>query len=238
MSLPINVYWSVFCDQELLSRQSLLYGDLEKLIPSMVAESKKSDTYHKCFALGALHKNTYFLRHPFDISIDFEGKDIQEEFQKSHRDTTILKIRDPLLHDKITFDLDFQIICFADAPLMMHNTPPYMHKTLFSPTAYQSSGAFDVGKWFRPVSLTYQMFPNEYKVSFKEGEPMCYISFISDKKVNLQRFEMTDKLREVVKGTTGIKYVKPNISLNVLYNKFAQAKRKEIVLREIRNNLV
>lgn len=238
MTKPINVYWAVFSDLKLISRQSLLYGEIERLIPSMVNEAQKNDEYFKCFALNALHKNTYFLRHPFNVEIDFTGKDIEQEHLSSYEKNELVKVRNPKLHDRITFDLDYQMIAFADEPLLMVNTPPYMHKTLFPATAYQTSGAFDIGKWFRPLALTYQMFPNETKVSFREGEPFCYATFITEQKIKLHRFEMNDKLKEVVNGATHLKWVKKNLPLNNLYDRFKNAHRRELVLREIKRNLI
>jgi hypothetical protein len=113
-----------------------------------------------------------------------------------------------------------------------------MHKTAFSSTSYQTSGSFDIGKWFRPVSLTYKMFKGETKVRFMEGEPICYITLNTDRKINLQRFEVNDKILEIVRGVTHLKGVKPLLSLSNAYSRFNEANRRKVVLKEIKANLI
>jgi hypothetical protein len=137
-----------------------------------------------------------------------------------------------------TVNYDFSWLFFCEESLELRETHPYMHQVESSKTSYLSSGSLDIGKWFRPMNLTYILWPNETVLSFKKGDIAAYFEFVTDKKVILKQFDLTPELYKLVNQVTSLKELFPNQSLIELYNRFTKGNVDKLILKHIKNNLI
>ena len=112
------------------------------------------------------------------------------------------------------------------------------HKTSAANQGFVTAGSFDISKWFRPVFLTYQMFPNQSGLVFKQGEPACYVKFNTSSKVVLKQFSINQSLLDISAGCTSLKDIAPNLPLANLYHKFTASNTNKKVLKEIQKTLL
>ena len=176
----VVVYWSVFAQEKVVDRQSLLCEPPKNFIKEYSVNRVKENklNYTACKSYLDYFKNTYILSHPLDISVDLNNHFSSPFFSWFSQ-------KPPSFHDSLTVDYDVSWIFFSESSVSMEVVPPFAHKTSAANQGFVTAGSFDISKWFRPVFLTYQMFPNQSGLVFKQGEPACYVKFNTSSKVVL-----------------------------------------------------
>ncbi len=87
--------------------------------------------------------------------------------------------------------------------LLMSIYPANYHKTDISRFPIVT-GSYDCGKWFRPIHLS--IFNQEEKdFEIKRGDPLFYIKFHTDDKIQLERFNMNEEILSHVASTVEVK---------------------------------
>jgi hypothetical protein len=100
-------------------------------------------------------------------------------------------------------------------------------------------GGFDIGQWFRPVTANHILWEGENRFKAKEGEPMFYVRFKTDKQIVLKPFYVTEKLYKCASSNVGFaRYYKEGLSLAQRYERFKITKMRDMVLKEIKANLI
>ena len=75
-------------------------------------------------------------------------------------------------------------------------------------------------------------------MNLEEGEPMGYLEFGTDKKINFQRFETTSKFKSLVSDSILVRNKAFAPSLLKRYRIFDRSPIKKILLKEIKDNLL
>lgn len=228
----INVYWSNYTNPERVSRQALFLDEWKPLLPNILNINKGE--YGPCKGLHSVFKNTFYIEHPKDLSFKID---------RSLSSDTLLEdgwiyLENPAKNKKITFHYDLQWLFFAEEPVEIVQTPAYMHNTIDRAYGHGVAGSFDISRWLRPIGASYQLWDDKDEMVFKKGDPITYLNFLTDKKVNLIRFEMTDKIYEVASGSANLKGILPNLPMSDLYSRFESSKRNKVVMKEIARNLL
>lgn len=140
-------------------------------------------------------------------------------------------------HYNITYNLSW--IFFCDESVNMRITAPYFPTVTPAEGVMLAPGEFDIGSWFRPYNLDYHIPFGTKKLVFKEGDPLFYGEFKTDKKVVLKRFKMNDALQglmeECVQSPRRYGRFK---KLADRYKTSRNAMIPELVLSEIKKNLI
>jgi len=98
---------------------------------------------------------------------------------------------------------------------------------------------FNIGSWFRPYFTEIQMWNNHGELIIKENEPIFYVEFLTDKKIKLVRFKYTKKLLTYSQHCVDAPSIFGlNLPLVKRYEKFKQSKMRDIILKEIKENIV
>ena len=98
---------------------------------------------------------------------------------------------------------------------------------------------FNIGKWFRPFNAEIQTWKNDSELHFKENEPLFYIEFKTNRKVELKRFSMDKELISLSSSTVSSKNILGSFrSLTTKYNDFKNIGMREKVLTQIKKNLI
>ena len=231
----VTVYWANFSVPEAQESMILLNLPPEKLMKDFFKNKAGDDsrTYVRCPATQSFMKNTYFARFPVDLDVTFENGVAHGErsglFMKRKQD----------FQDKISTDIDYQWIFFAEESLEVEVLPPFGHKTEASQYGMIAMGGFDIGQWFRPVTANHILWEGETRFKAKEGEPMFYLRFKTNKQVILKPFYVTEKIYKLASSNVGFaRYYKEGLSLAQRYERFKITKMRDMVLKEIKANLI
>ncbi len=221
-----HVYWANLCPE--------LNIDFEpKPLLIDIAKSQslyKGQNWMSCPAIKDKNYNTFFTTIPYDLEVKFINDSIYSNDQKIYQ-------RQGLYKNSYAFNWDIQRIFFSENSQIMEVTPAYLHKTSYSKYGHAPSGAFDIGKWFRPSSPMFQLWSEENTFLAKRGEAHLYFNFPNNKKIVLKEFNFTQKLEEIMYLNLDHKNIMPRQKLPSIYKMFKDSKRKEIVLSEILKNL-
>jgi hypothetical protein len=137
----------------------------------------------------------------------------------------------------ITFALSY--ILFSEEPLDAYFTPPMFHKPKYMKYGSVIPGEFNIGKWFRPFNFEVQMWNNSGEFFIENGEPLFYTEFKTNKKIILKRFIMTEKLYQASKACVdSYTLFGYGQTLEERYDRFTNTDMKDLILNEIKKNVV
>jgi hypothetical protein len=136
--------------------------------------------------------------------------------------------------------LDAGWIFFAEEPTTIHLNPPVFHKpTDLSTKAYFPSGRIDASAWFRPMAAEIQTFEAVGEITIEEGDPLFYLEVLTDRPVELVRFDMSEELRNLmIECTSSPMTHGSRLPLVARYKRFKETRMHEFVLKEIKKNLI
>jgi hypothetical protein len=237
---PLKVYWSpysVFADMYFMQR--LADVSPTPLLPELMQERSEQKEnsmpgYHSCGALHAKYKNTFTVNNPVHTRAVFNEIGYAEKSEHQALFSTLPSS----FKDRMAFGYEFNWLFFSEEPLIMEVTPPYMHKTLAQNHGVLASGEFDISSWFRPTVLMYHLWKGISNFEMAEDEPMAYLTFKTERPVELVPFQMTEKLQVIAKTCLAYKEIRPRTPLNHLYNQFKKTNMDKVVIKEIKANIV
>jgi hypothetical protein len=245
----VVVYWapSLFSDET--ESWNLLYPEPELVKHKLhnVSSNYKRGLF-VCPSVKDSLKNLYTLTSAINEDID-----LPVEYLKSiHMDegpasipsvnrqkVKLWKERNSSLEGYSNLNYNLGWVFFSEEPLIAQFTAPYMPTTSPSVGAIQACGEFDIGKWFRPYILDYHIPLSNTSFKIDIGQDLAYVKFCTDKKVILKRFTINKKLENYSQEMSGssARYDR-YVSLQHWYSMAKKSKMTDIVLKEIKNNLI
>lgn len=244
---PLIVYWAIYSQNNTQFRQMLL-DPKPTTLKSYIVKNKAKDPkvpktrfpvlgfnrYHMCSAFHELAENTFIVKAPFSARVDLEedGSVIDSYF------SGWFIPRLSSLEDSLAIDFDMPYLFFAEESVNMKITPPYMTRTVQQDYGFPTAVKFNIAKWFRPLFLPYQLWSGVKALEIKENDPLVYINFETDRPIILKQFIMTDKILQLADACMSDKNTYPQQQLKQLYSRFKNSRTNEIVLNEIKNNLL
>jgi hypothetical protein len=242
----VNVYWApaISMNSEepwMAAGGELLYQTPKSLHSELMNEKNPSrgpTTFLSCPAAVSTFSRTVVFKNNRACSYEYDLSDLQnlKLTPKGERYLNGTVRRPPALNKKPTIELQLRWIFFSEEPLNMSITPPMFHPPKYTRYATAVPGQYDIGRWFRPFIFEVQTWEPKGNLSFESDEPLFYAKFDTDKKVNLKRFVFTPKLFEY--STQCTSYYVNEKSMDKRYELFESANMGELVLQEIKNNLV
>tara|TARA_B100000035_G_scaffold155094_1_gene132103 strand:- start:4483 stop:5223 length:741 start_codon:yes stop_codon:yes gene_type:complete len=219
---------------------------LEPLLTNLRREWKErdcpteiQDALFKCPAFVRSLKNTFVYKCPYDLEVEYDSnKKWQISFANPHllSDHNSKNVMASGLEDNHVVQLfsgDGSRLFFADKPCEMVLEQPYFHRQ----DLVSLSGCFDIGRWFRPVHPAIINFgQKDFKI--KRGEPLLYLRFPKDAKIEFRRTVLDDDLRRLSNGTSGYKSFKYMATFKELYEYFETAVNKKRILKKLEKNRI
>lgn len=244
----VTVYWAPHSTptEDGIGNWNMLYEEPQSLFKYWTQFSIKDEeeaSMIQCPAFKNLAKNTYVFNSPIDTSYSFNaptrvGHQIELIPQTKEYLAAFIP-RNQTTSAGPNMELSFRLHMFAEEPLEIMLTGPYMHKTEYTKNGVLNGGQFDIGQWFRPINCEIQLFGQQGQIDFKKDEPLFYVKFLTDKKIELKRFELTPELDTYGKKCISAKNMfglrKP---LSFSYDKFMKTRTRDIVLKKIKENLI
>jgi len=217
-----TVYWTPVTTQtkgEELSEVGILFGE-PKSLAKEIATVYKDYMFIQCPATQAFYRNTFVITAPMSGVIDIgENKDGSASITLTGYgwDQTYYEAFSHIREDK-TVTLPPTYLFYAEESLEMEVLPvfllgsPSLENALFMPAS------FDIGKWIRPVDFSF--VPKDYKkpITINKGDPLYFVRFKCQDRVELERVEFTQEVRNMMNSCVSVKKRLKNITLPVLYD--------------------
>lgn len=252
----ITIYWSTpaFIPKE--ESWNMLYREPEPVFKDILGKRIKNvdskNSIHACPASNNFFKNLYVIKSNIDDFCTWpEGylKSISQRMDMESLSSINLdyfenKIllwspRTSAMQDYADISYNLSWIFFAEEPLLCRFTAPYYPAHTPSENAILAGGEFDIGQWFRPFNLNYYIPYTNTKFEINYEDPLFYMQILTDKKVEFKRFNFNNELRNLsneFRNPSGV-YGK-FMPLQKRYEMAKKSKILDIVLKEIKNNLV
>jgi hypothetical protein len=243
MSDTINIYYAANRKFEGHLLNDLLFLKPENLLKSLQKninkENKKEEglQYLLCPAFTDKAKNTFVFKFPLSCSYEYKKDKSLSVTSDIYLDAVIDRAQ--CITDGPIISFALGNIFFAEESVKAYFTSPYFSKSKHTKYGSIMPGNFDIGEWFRPFIAEFQMWSPEGEFHFEENEPLYYVEFATNKKINFIQFEMTDLLHEYsssLVASTGL--FGKRQSLVSRYNRFKNANMREKILKEIKNNIL
>lgn len=230
-----TVVWSAVTDE--LSWMPLAYLEPVPAYPEIVKSRKfvkdNPSNFLTCPAVTGYFKNTYVIKSPVDIDLSFDaesGRMSLKGHDQAFHDTYIWNRCDVREDSTAPMMMSFSLHYFfyADRPCMLELLAPSMHQEQCVQNMRVVPGAFDISKWFRPISPVFEIVDPSKSLIIKRGDPLLYVRLIplSDSKINLEEKEFTNDMRKEFTKCIHLKFAVKNLPLKTLYEIAKKINRK------------
>lgn len=222
-----TIYWAAFNQEPTL--------DLE--LKSLVRHIANTQSNHigsnqvACPAIRDKHSNTFYSTFPYDLKVIFEDKLITNK-------PKVIEQRTGLYENSYAFNWHYNRIFFSPIPQIMETSPAFLHQTSYTQYGHAPSGAFDIGRWFRPSAPTFQLWSGVNEFKALKYEAHLYFNFPSENNIELKEFKMTDFLYKISSASVSHKQLISKQNLHSLYARFSQSGLSRKITTEIEANLL
>ena len=244
----VNVYWSPasFVNED--PQWNLLYSEPKNVYDNLISDTNGTSLAIRCPATRNIMKNIYSLHSRIDDEFSLADANLSEIEKDTSADQYSLNLdskcdlfrhRASSYPGYVNLSYNMSWLFFSDEPLKLRMSAPYYPTSSPVDGAMFAFGEFDIGQWFRHLTLDYQIPITAEKFSIKEGQPLAFLEFFTDKKINLHRFRTTTSITQLSKENMAspVRYGKRK-TLEQRYEMFNKSGMREVVMSEIKKNLV
>ena len=238
---PINVYYSPTNQGDPNKDWRLLYYTPERLFDRLKKRyTKEENSFFSCPASQNVLKNTFVLINSMKSSYIFNNENTNGNviLDKSTGINAMVMHKPSIENEKLFVVSNFWVFFTEEDSLEMTVTSPFFEKTNYMKYGALVPAKFDIGKWFRNISLEFNLWAGVNEFYLEDEEPIVYLTFNTNRRVNLIRFNMTPDLDKIIESTGASTRWEPKVSLPWRYNRFKKSNMKDIVMKEIKNNIV
>jgi hypothetical protein len=191
------------------------------------------DSYRSCYASQGFFKNTYVLNNGINLSVT-----VSDDGQMVTPNDGFVLPRLSAYNNQHTITIDYAWLFFTQDNIELAVYPPYLHNPTTAKHGAVHAGAFNISKWIRPIVPQYTLWEGVNTFEAKANEPLMYLDFKTDDRIQLQHFELTPEIYEIVAGSASFKDLKHKTVMQELYNRFTRSNRDKRLLQLIKQNLL
>jgi len=257
MSNDLTVYWAPWIEGEYSGQRNKLgpnqwiYQEPESVYKDVL--SKKSDqkitkNFFQCPAVRDALQSVYVIKCPFateaevvlkeDGAVDKIEQNWAKDLPNLLSQCPIKLAHAPSKENELLVVVEYTYLFFCEESLEMRMTAPWFHEAPHLQYGATVPGVFDIGRWMRPVHFEVNLWQGQTKIKYEENEAMGYIEFGTNKKINFQRFETTQKIKEIVGDAINTRNKRFTPSLLKRYEIFDRSPVKKMLVKEIKENLL
>jgi hypothetical protein len=224
-SSKFTVGWTPYTSTQTQNLMKHSWPDTVFFEPEPVAPLIVSrDThYTKCPAIADYYRNTFLIRSPFDLTINFDratesvGTDrFDNEFFFEYIQPRFGDFG-PNSRSMLTVRAEYLFV--ADEDCVIESMPcslmstPLLQNTLLIP------GTFNFHRWPRPVDFSFEIIDDTQPLVFKRGDPLFFVKFTPKNGGNVQmkRIDITPTLRRVTDSVRSSRDIVPGKNLAYRY---------------------
>jgi hypothetical protein len=148
----------------------------------------------KCPAFKDFFYNCYVLLFPYDLSLRFDPETqsftildssvslnsemILVRWGQQYVDTRVVISLNPYMLFDVAVDILLEV-----GPAFLHATEPRLRRLRPIP------GAFNIGRWFRPIDFTFELDLSDGDVELRKGDPLLYLRFITPSNESIKLYQ-------------------------------------------------
>jgi hypothetical protein len=225
------VYWTMYTAIDRITKSNLLFEPPQHIWSTLPKDG--TDSYRACQASHGFFKNTYVLNNALDLSVVLsdDGKTVVPN------DGFVLP-KHPAYDGQHTITIDYAWLFFTEDDIELAMYPPYLHNPTTAKHGAVHAASYNISKWFRPIVPQYTLWKGVNTFEAKANEPLMYLDFKTDNKIQLQHFELTPEIYEIAAGSVSFKDLKHRVPMQDLYHRFTRSKRDKRLLQLIKQNLL
>jgi hypothetical protein len=242
---PIVIYWAPAINLSSdTNGEEMLYPDPTNLLSDLIKNRNKNSgasSFFSCPAASGRLKRSFVFRNALRSEYHYDFTDTVNPvvIPTSKYSIPVKILRQSAMNEGASIVVGLRYIFFSNDSVMAHITPPMMHEPKYTKYGTAIPGAYDISKWFRPFVMELQMWKTAGDLVIEEDEPLFYLEVPEDRDVVLKRFKVNDTLMRYLDGCVQApaKFGR-YLPLSERYKKFTQSRMNELVLREIKKNLI
>ena len=246
----ITVYWSSGSYVPTLESWRLFYSTPQSLNTLLRENKTDSNNIFKCPSFNSFIKNIFVFKATIDDKhflpkqylLDthtLDPKTTPEIIPSLGGKLDLIKLRKSSLKNYSNLSYNMSWIFFSEEPLLATFTAPYCPPITPSLNAILAPGKFDIGQWYRPFNLDYHIPINNEIFEIKKNDPLFYIAFDTNKKIEFKQYFYTETLQKIAIELTKSPFtIKPFLSLKERYLMAKNSNLKNAVISEIKRNLI
>ena len=238
----IIIYWSPIFNTTDSVDWNMLYPEPENLYVDLIKNKEKlsgTDSFFSCPAVNSRLKTSFVFKNGLKTKFSYDFSDKYNPTIQYEEGINSMYYKPSNLVDGANVLLSIGWIFFSEEPVDILINPAMMHNTNLSSHGIIVPGKYDVSKWFRPLSGEIQLWKTKGTVTIEEDDPLFYLEVLSEKRVTLKRFKMNESLTKYKNACVDApKSMGFNVPLKKRYKTFIQSRTNELILSEIKNNLV
>ena len=240
----MDVYWSPIIMKPVFTGEGMSHLRVPEptlasnILKGTFDENNRSSNFMKCPSFNKQQKNVYALKFGYTYGFEINKGNVKTEFydQSFFNDTILL--RDP--KNKILSLGRMGYIFISETSLEMDFTGAYLDNNDFVNKTTVIPGSFDIGKWFRPLELSFIIKNDPSKIKYSEGDTYAYVNFKTEKKIKLKKFHITPEINLIIEHISSTKNNKLNQvnGLSWFYDLLDKSKYKNKMLKLVKENIL
>ena len=241
----INIYWSPHPSYNITDGEwNMLYPNPKTLFSELkevrVTDRENQNTFFICPATNAKFKRTFVFRSGMAGKYEYDFTDDNKIIVPLTEEYIGYRVaRSPITEVGPLIEFYYSWNFFSEEPLDAVFTPPTFHQPKYFKYASCVPGEFDIGQWYRPYNLEVQAWGKKGKIEIEYNEPLFYAEFRTNKKINFIRYRNTPELAAIAEhNSRSASYWGKGLGLRERYNRFKASSMREIILKEIKKNIV
>ena len=188
-----------------------------------------------CPAVKNSWKNVWMFGAKKDLFVEYNLDNVVVEGFKDAPN------RKPHLKNTNIFNLRKSSIFFSEKSLKAKVTAPYFHNVAYQKEGTFIGGVYDIGRWARPINAEIITWGEVGAIKFNGGEPLFYVEFLTDEKIELVRFKHSPLISQLSASLINSPFQTPKNfqgSLDSRYEAFDRSNYRAAILEEIQANLL
>lgn len=222
--------------ESLGSVQQAKYRDLIRA--DQITEPKDLKGFAMCPAHNEWVKNCYVYRSPLSIDIttsengrlDVKLPTVMEDYRNDRMPQYRWDER------KHVFEIDFiyDHLFYSEDEVTFEMVPAFFEKDVLPVTPC----SMKINNWVRPIHPAFLM-TDVTEMHIKEGQPIAYYRFLSEKKIKFVDFEFNEpEFMTIVNTLSNIRYVTGRRTLRQYYDIFHRGHTQKKLLSVIKRNIM
>jgi hypothetical protein len=237
---PIVVYWGPG-----VMNWNLLYPDPKNLFLNITEQKNKNRgerSFFTCPAFKGKTEKIYSFNFPMNATYEWDFSNNNQSFKTTNDQNPFISFeiaRQPNINNSPQIQFSLYYLFFCEEPLEAAFTAPYFSEPNYTKSASVAPGNMDIGQWFRPYPIEMTFWKEKGSITFKDGEPLFYVEFLTERPVILKRFDTTEKLLTYSETCSKAPVNwSPRLLLSQRYQRFNDARMNKIIIKEIKENLI
>lgn len=240
MKDTVIVYWASEdgINQKQDADWSILFEEPISLMETLLKNTKEGGhtKFFQCPSVKNFISNIFVFNNPIRSSYGIDGLGNISIKSKNHISYSVN--HQPTLKNSFLFSYDLSFYFFSEEDIDINFTSPFFSKANHLQQGALVPGSMNIGSWFRPLNLEFNLWEDTYEFTIEEGEPIVYFNFNSEKQVILKRFKMNETLNKIAKTCSTASQWETGVPLLKRYKRFKNSKINNVVLKEIKENLI